>query len=81
VAFLIFATAKSLGLISAQVSELAADISRWALLTAIASVGLKTSLRQTLKVGLPAIGLLVSETAFLAIFIFVGLKVFGLGAG
>jgi uncharacterized integral membrane protein (TIGR00698 family) len=81
VAFLIFAAAKSIGLIPDGVSQIAADLSRWALLTAIASVGLKTSLRQTLKVGLPAIGLLVSETAFLAVFIFAGLKLFGLGAG
>ena len=81
VAFLIFAAAKSFGLIPDWVSAIAADLSRWALLTAIASVGLKTSLRQTLKVGLPAIGLLVSETAFLAVFIFAGLKLFGLGAG
>jgi uncharacterized integral membrane protein (TIGR00698 family) len=81
VAFLIFAAAKSFGLIPDWVSAIAADLSRWALLTAIASVGLKTSLRQTLKVGLPAIGLLVAETAFLAVFIFAGLKLFGLGAG
>lgn len=74
VVFLIFAMAKTLGLVSDDLSNYAAAISKWALLTAIASVGLKTSLRQTLKVGLPAIGLLVSETLFLALFIFAGLK-------
>ncbi len=75
IAFLVFATAKTFGLVSEDVSGYAATVSKWALLTAIASVGLKTSLRQTLKVGLPAIGLLVAETVFLAVFIFAGLKV------
>jgi uncharacterized membrane protein YadS len=42
-------------------------------LTAIAGVGLKTSLGETAKVGLPAIALLVVETAFLAGFILLGL--------
>lgn len=77
--FIVFATAKSFGLVPDEISEMAATVSRWALLTAIAGVGMKTSLRETLKVGLPAIGLLVSETVFLAAFIFAGLWFLGPG--
>jgi len=43
------------------------------LLTAIAAVGLKTSIKEVLKVGAPAIALLVVETLFLA-----GVIVFGM---
>jgi uncharacterized membrane protein YadS len=47
--------------------------SRWALLVAIAAVGMKTSLRTILDVGGQAIVLIVAETTFLAIFILAGL--------
>ena len=43
----------------------AVEVSRWALLTAIAAVGMNTALKEVIKVGLPAISLLVAETAFI----------------
>ena len=65
VAFVILVGMNSLGLFSQTATAIAAEVSRWALLTAIAAVGLKTSLREVVKVGLPAIALLVTETVFL----------------
>ena len=65
VAFVILVGMNSLGLFSQTATVIAAEVSRWALLTAIAAVGLKTSLREVVKVGLPAIALLVTETVFL----------------
>jgi uncharacterized integral membrane protein (TIGR00698 family) len=65
VAFVILVAINSFGLFSQTVTILAAEVSRWALLTAIAAVGLKTSLSEVVKVGLPAIALLVTETVFI----------------
>ena len=56
----------SLGVLPLFVTQLATEIASWALLTAIAAVGLKTSLKEVIKVGIPAIALLVIETLFLA---------------
>ena len=64
-AFLGLAALNSMGLIPAPVIDAANTLSRWALLTAIAAVGMKTSIPGLLKVGGPAIALLLAETVFL----------------
>ena len=61
----------SMGWIPTAVSDLAGDVSRWALLAAIAGVGLKTSLKDVLDVGGAAIGLLVAETIFIAMLVII----------
>ncbi|MEM9581672.1 MAG: putative sulfate exporter family transporter [Pseudomonadota bacterium] len=66
VAFVVLVTLNSFGLFPAVAIALAAEVSRWALLTAIAAVGLKTSLRDVIDVGGAAIALLVVETVFIA---------------
>jgi len=68
-AFLAMAALNSLGIIPEIVADWLADLSRWALLTAIAAVGMKTSLRRVLDVGGQAIALIVAETLFIASFI------------
>ena len=72
-ALLGFATLNSLGWVPAAAADVLGDISRWALLTAIAAVGMKTSLRDVLDVGGQAIALIVAETVFLAGLILAGL--------
>lgn len=72
-AFLILAGLNSAGAIPARLSELLGDLSRWALLVAIAAVGMKASLRRILDVGGPAIVLIVAETLFLAAFVLGGI--------
>ncbi len=74
VAFLIFAALNSIGLIPAAVSHFLGEVSRWALLIAIAAVGMKSSLKTIFNVGGQAILLIVAETIFLGIFILVGLS-------
>lgn len=71
--FLVLAALNSFGVIPAIVSEWAGTISRWALLIAIAAVGVKTSLKRMLEVGPGAIAILVAETIFLGAFIVAGL--------
>lgn len=74
VAFLVLATFNSLGWIPASVAQFCSDVSRWALLIAIAAVGMKTSLRRILDVGGQAIWLIVIETVFIAVFVLGGVK-------
>ena len=72
--FFVLAAVNSLDMVPAAVRDLLADISRWALLTAIAAVGMKTSLRKIAEVGTPAIVLICAETLFLAAFICIGVR-------
>ena len=64
--FLVLAALNSMGLIPVAVAEVLARLSSWALLAAIAAVGMKTDLRNILRVGGGAITLIVAETLFLA---------------
>ena len=73
--FLALATINSVGVIPEVVADALGDVSRWALLVAIAAVGMKTSLRRMLDVGGQAIVLIVGETLFIAGFILVGIEI------
>ena len=75
-AFLILAALNSFGFIPTFVSDFLAEISRWALLVAIAAVGMKTSLKKVLDVGGQAITLIVAETIFIAALILAGIMYF-----
>jgi uncharacterized membrane protein YadS len=57
--------------------EYSNHLSRACLIAAIAAVEMKTSLRDLQKVGGGAIGLVASLTAFLAIFVMLGVLAFG----
>ena len=72
-AFVVLVALNSFGLFPAAVVQVATEVSRWALLCAIAAVGLKTSLKEVLDVGGAAIALLVTETAFIALLVIGGL--------
>ena len=72
-AFAVLVALNSFGLFPAALTQIAAELSRWALLTAIAAVGMKTALNEVVKVGLPAISLLVAETVFLGTLTVAGL--------
>lgn len=77
IAFLIIAGLNSAHLIPDAARDVATVISRWALLTAIAAVGMRTSIPGLLKVGGSAIALIVAETLFLMSFILGGLVLMG----
>ncbi len=76
-AFLVLAGFNSLGLVPEAVRGALSDLSRWALLTAIAAVGMKTSLRSMLDVGGAAMVLIVAETLFIGGFVLAGLAWLG----
>lgn len=73
IVFLVLAGVNSFGVIPDFVAVGLSDLSRWALLVAIAAVGMKTSLRRILDVGGQAITLIVGETLFLGGFILLGI--------
>ncbi|NNU82079.1 putative sulfate exporter family transporter [Halovulum dunhuangense] len=75
--FLALVAINSLGLVPPQLGALLSALSSWALLTAIAAVGMKTDLRNILQVGGGAITLIVAQTLFLACLVLAGLWVLG----
>jgi uncharacterized integral membrane protein (TIGR00698 family) len=71
VVFALLVVINSLGIIPAPALTALKSISRWCLVTAIAALGMKTSLKAMAEVGGRAIALMVAETAFLAILVLV----------
>lgn len=66
VGFVALVIINSLGLIPAPVQTVVSDLSRWALVAAIAALGVKTMLGDVMKVGPKAMLLVVLETAWIA---------------
>ncbi|MEM9784109.1 MAG: putative sulfate exporter family transporter [Pseudomonadota bacterium] len=73
IAFIVLASLNSAGAIPADLGQTMSDVSRWALLFAIAAVGMKVSLKRIMEVGGPAVALIVGETLFLAVLILGGI--------
>jgi uncharacterized membrane protein YadS len=61
----------SMGVIPEPVLVVIKNVSRWCLVTAIAALGMKTSLKAMADVGGRAIALIVAETVFLAVLVLV----------
>jgi uncharacterized integral membrane protein (TIGR00698 family) len=66
VAFAVLVGITSMGWIPAPVIDAGSVISRWCLVTAIAAIGMKTSLKSLVDMGLRPVMLIVIETLFLA---------------
>jgi uncharacterized integral membrane protein (TIGR00698 family) len=69
VVFAVLVVLNSAGVIPPAVLVVLKNISRWCLVTAIAALGMKTSLKAMADVGGRAIALIVAETFFLAILV------------
>ncbi len=76
-AFFALAALNSLHWIPASAVSASNDISRWALITAMSAVGMKTSLQRIMEVGGPAIILVVAETIFIGCYVLIGLHWLG----
>ncbi|WP_169569605.1 YeiH family protein [Sneathiella limimaris] len=70
VGFIVFVILNSFNLMPELAVDHLTDLSRVCLVTAIAGLGMKTSLQELFKVGWPIVGLVVSETIFIALFIY-----------
>lgn len=75
VAFVAIVVLNSFGLVPHAVQTILSDASRWCIVTAIAALGIKTALVAMAAVGRRAIGLMVGETIFLALFVLVLVRV------
>ncbi|MDE2488331.1 MAG: putative sulfate exporter family transporter [Alphaproteobacteria bacterium] len=67
----------SLGWLAKPVAGLANDVSRWALVTAIAALGMKTSFKDLVAVGWRPIALMVIETLWIGGVVLVAVEAFG----
>lgn len=61
--------ANSMGLIPSSWRDILAGASRWCLITAVAALGVKTSLKDLFEVGPKPMAVLIIQTLFLAVFV------------
>ncbi len=73
VAFIVLVIVNSLGWVPAEAHTMLTPVSSWCLLTAVAALGVKTSLKALADVGPAPIGVMVIQTAFLAVFVIGGI--------
>lgn len=79
IAFVVIVLINSFGLIPHAVTAVANNVSRWCLVTAIAGLGIKTSLEKLFEVGWRPVALMVGETVFLLFLVLTAVLGFGVG--
>ena len=72
VAFVVLVIVNSMGWVSADVDAMLTPVSSWCLLTAVAALGVKTSLKAVADVGPTPISVMLIQTIFLAVFVIGG---------
>ena len=65
---------RSAGVIPPPAVDVLNDVSRWCLVAAIAALGMKTSFKQVFAAGWRPIGLMVAETIWIAVLVFISLR-------
>ncbi len=73
VVFVALVIVNSLGWVPASAGTLLTPVSSWCLLTAVAGLGVKTSLKALVDVGPAPVGVMVGQTVFLALFVIGGI--------
>jgi uncharacterized integral membrane protein (TIGR00698 family) len=73
VAFVALILVNSLGWVPAEAHSVLTPVSSWCLLTAVAALGVKTSLKALADVGPAPVGVMLIQTAFLAAFVIGGI--------
>jgi uncharacterized integral membrane protein (TIGR00698 family) len=73
VAFVVLVIVNSLGWVPAEAHTILTPISSWSLLTAVAALGVKTSLKALADVGPAPVGVMLLQTVFLALFVIGGI--------
>jgi uncharacterized integral membrane protein (TIGR00698 family) len=74
IAFAVLVFVNSFGLIPRFAIDLANEVSRWCLVTAIAALGMKTSFKDLFAAGWRPVGLMLAETAWIAVLVFSSVK-------
>ena len=73
VAFVVLVIVNSLGWVPAEAHTMLTPVSSWCLLTAVAALGVKTSLKALADVGPAPIGVMLIQTIFLAVIVIGGI--------
>ena len=73
VAFVALVFVNSLGWVPPQAHDILTPLSSWSLLTAVAALGVRTSLESLADVGPAPVGVMLAQTLFLALFVIGGL--------
>jgi uncharacterized integral membrane protein (TIGR00698 family) len=73
VAFVVLIVVNSLGWVPAEAHTVLTPVSSWSLLTAVAALGVKTSLKSLADVGPAPVGVMLIQTVFLAVFVIGGI--------
>lgn len=74
VAFIVLVIVNSVGWVPPEAHTMLTPVSSWCLLTAVAALGVKTSLKALADVGPAPIGVMVLQTIFLAAFVMGGIS-------
>ena len=77
VAFVALVVVNSMGWIPGPVHEAMTPVSSWCLLTAVAALGVKTSLKALTEVGPAPVAAMVIQTILLAVLVVVGITLIG----
>jgi uncharacterized integral membrane protein (TIGR00698 family) len=77
VAFVVLVIVNSLGWVPAEANAMLTPVSSWCLLTAVAALGVKTSLKALADVGPAPVGVMLIQTVFLAMFVIGGVALIG----
>jgi uncharacterized integral membrane protein (TIGR00698 family) len=72
VVFVVLVILNSLGWVPSQAHSVLTPVSSWCLLTAVAALGVKTSLKSLAEVGPAPVGVMLAQTVFLALFVIGG---------
>lgn len=77
VAFIALVVVNSMGWVPTDAHAILTPVSSWCLLTAVAALGVKTSLKALVDVGPAPFGVMLIQTVFLAVFVIGGLALIG----
>jgi uncharacterized integral membrane protein (TIGR00698 family) len=69
IGFIVLAALNGFSLVAQPVAAVLTEASKWLLVTSVAALGMKTSLREIMAVGTTAIALIAAETIFLALLV------------
>ena len=77
VAFVVFVIVNSVGWVPPDANALLTPVSSWCLLTAVAALGVKTSLKSLTEVGPAPVGVMVLQTLLIAALVIGGISLIG----
>jgi uncharacterized integral membrane protein (TIGR00698 family) len=69
IAFIVLAALNGFSLVAKPIASVLTEVSKWLLVTSVAALGMKTSLREMMAVGTTCVALIAAETVFLGLLV------------